>query len=190
MLNWLRNLNWRAWTLSALFVVAVLALPCLPQQDPHSRYDDLQSYDARGADEHAHRVSASAIQQNGPHPSANSQQDVNREGCIPCEVWKGLKILFVGWLHDPNAFFGSWVAVFTGLLFLRTVIQEKNAKVTERAYLFGDFRDCFVGGKDEDLEFFFGFHNAGKHPHWRMKSTAQLLIPSRNAGRTTTRGAY
>jgi hypothetical protein len=63
---------------------------------------------------------------------------------------------------DLALVFFTYCLVIVGWFTLRS--GEVHSKRVERAYLFADFRNCFIGDTDESLEFFFGFHNAGKTP--------------------------
>jgi len=135
MLSKWRDLNWPAWVSAALFVSVALAASCFSSQSTHrhlseARHEDSRTSASNGATRHALPIKP---------PKSNETENGNSGACdgscLPATVWKFIKGLFLWWINDPNAFFGSWVAGFTGALYWRTVLQERANKISERAYV-------------------------------------------------------
>jgi hypothetical protein len=134
MLN-LRNLNWPAWTLAFLFLAVAAGAPCFQPQQTDGHHAYVGGNNSNGAANHS-EANASPLVSPPKSPKVETRESSRNDGsCLPCLGWQAFKGLFFWWIHDPNAFFGSWVAIFTGLLVYRTIMQERANKISQRAYV-------------------------------------------------------
>jgi hypothetical protein len=139
MLNWLRGLNWAALAAAALFLAFAYGAPCFSSQGSQGHEGHLQAANAHTAAQNTQNNSIRATEAPAPDKAAAGNHEKNNNVCLPCLAWEGLKFAFWWWVHDPNGFFGGWVAIFTLVLAVTSgrqiVLSRREFEASHRPWV-------------------------------------------------------